>query len=157
MSRKLLYTVDQGWPTFHLPCVNFLLYGFRCATISINPGASISLPCCVCLQKQRFVRGCKLRVITTRLQCATSNHAMRHTLATTAVDHVGYLSTEKNRKLRPNLLLMLPATFFKNPGPIPKVPPGPLVNAAVHSCQQCKSVGEECNPPIILRGKGIYF
>ena len=71
----------QGWPTFHLPCVNFLLYDFRCATISINPGASISLPCRVCLQKQRFVRGCKLRVITTTLQCATSNHAMRHLMA----------------------------------------------------------------------------
>ena len=67
----------QGWPTFHLPC-----NGFRCATISINLGASIFLPCRVCLQKQRFVRGCKLRVITTRLQCATSNHAMRHSLAT---------------------------------------------------------------------------
>ena len=75
--------LKQGWPTFHLPCVNFLLYGFRCATISINPGASISLPCRVCLQKQRFVRGCKLRVITTRLQCATSNHAMRHLMAHT--------------------------------------------------------------------------
>ena len=73
--------LSKGWPTFHLPCVNFLLYGFRCATISINFGASISFPCRVCLQKQRFVRGCKLRVITTRLQCATSNHAMHHLMA----------------------------------------------------------------------------
>ena len=46
-----------------------------------NPGASIFLRCRLCLQKQRFVRGCKLRVITTRLQCATSNHAMRHLMA----------------------------------------------------------------------------
>ena len=83
-KRSFLYCVEplnQGWPTFHLPCVNFLLYGFRCATISINPDASISLPCRVCLQKQIFVRGCKLRVITTRLQCPTSNHAMRHLMA----------------------------------------------------------------------------
>ena len=56
--------LKQGWQTFHLPCANFLLYGFRCATISINPGATIFLPCRVCLQKQRFVRGCKVRVIT---------------------------------------------------------------------------------------------
>ena len=33
------------------------------------------------LRKQRFVCSCKLRVITTRLQCATSNHAMRHLMA----------------------------------------------------------------------------
>ena len=84
--------LNQGWPTFHLPCANFLLNGFRCATISINPGASISLPCRVCLQKQRFVRGCKLHVITTRLQCATSNHAMRHSLATPDLNNAMFAS-----------------------------------------------------------------
>ena len=85
-----LVVLRQGWPIFHLPCANFLLYGFRCATISINPGTSISLPCRVCLQKQKFVRGCKLRVITTRLQCAT---LWRHSLATPVLRYLRNAST----------------------------------------------------------------